>query len=224
MSDFISFCRSLGLMINEYPPFGRWCRYSTEDHPSKKNGAVKYLGDVGWAQNHSLMSEPATWFPDSSDDIRIDAEAVRQRCEKAARELHEGRQKAASRATDMLRQCSLERHAYLDGKGFSDERGNVLALESGPLLLIPMRVAGRLVGVQTITTDGEKSFFWPAVQRCGIRDRQQGARFLLRGVRDRLERPRCAVGSEDAIPGACVLFGAQLDQISRRLPWWIGDR
>jgi phage/plasmid primase-like uncharacterized protein len=160
MSDFISFCRSLGLMINEYPPFGRWCRYSTEDHPSKKNGAVKYLGDVGWAQNHSLMSEPATWFPDSSDDIRIDAEAVRQRCEKAARELHEGRQKAASRATDMLRQCSLERHAYLDGKGFSDERGNVLALESGPLLLIPMRVAGRLVGVQTITTDGEKKFLF----------------------------------------------------------------
>jgi phage/plasmid primase-like uncharacterized protein len=160
MSDFISFCRSLGLMINEYPPFGRWCRYSTEDHPSKKNGAVKYLGDVGWAQNHSLMSEPATWFPDSSDDIRIDADAIRRRCEKAARELQEGRQKAAKRAADMLRQCSLERHAYLDGKGFPDERGNVLALESGPLLLIPMRVSGRLVGVQTITTDGEKKFLF----------------------------------------------------------------
>ena len=147
-------------MINEYPPFGRWCRYSTEDHPSKKNGAVKYLGDVGWAQNHSLMSEPATWFPDSSDDIRIDADAVRRRCEKAARELQEGRQKAAKRAADMLRQCSLERHAYLDGKGFPEERGNVLALESGPLLLIPMRVAGRLVGVQTITADGEKKFLF----------------------------------------------------------------
>jgi putative DNA primase/helicase len=60
----------------------------------------------------------------------------------------------------MLRQCSLERHAYLDGKGFPDERGNVLAIESGPLLLIPMRVAGRLVGVQTITTDGEKKFLF----------------------------------------------------------------
>jgi phage/plasmid primase-like uncharacterized protein len=106
------------------------------------------------------MGEVATWFPDSSDDIRIDADAVRRRCEKAARELQEGRQKAAKRAADMLRQCSLERHAYLDGKGFPDERGNVLALESGPLLLIPMRVSGRLVGVQTITTDGEKKFLF----------------------------------------------------------------
>jgi len=36
----------------------------------------------------------------------------------------------------------------------------VLALESGPLLLIPMRVSGRLVGVQTITADGEKKFLF----------------------------------------------------------------
>ena len=38
--------------------------------------------------------------------------------------------------------------------------GNVLVLDSGPLLLIPMRVSGRLVGVQTITTDGEKKFLF----------------------------------------------------------------
>jgi putative DNA primase/helicase len=118
------------------------------------------MGTHAHVQNHATMGEVATWFPDSSDDIRIDADAVRRRCEKAARELQEGRQKAAKRAADMLRQCSLERHAYLDGKGFPDERGNVLALESGPLLLIPMRVAGRLVGVQTITTDGEKKFLF----------------------------------------------------------------
>jgi putative DNA primase/helicase len=220
---FEEFAAAHGLLLR-HVEFGKWVRVPTADHPGKKNGAYRHMGTHAHVQNHATMGEVATWFPDSSDDIRIDADAIRRRCEKAARELQEGRQKAAKRAADMLRQCSLERHAYLDGKGFPDERGNVLVLESGPLLLIPMRVSGRLVGVQTITTDGEKKFlFRPAVQRRGIRDRQQGARFLLRGVRDRVECPRCAVGAEDALPGACLLFGAQPGQAGRRLPWWIGD-
>jgi hypothetical protein len=55
-------------------------------------------GTHAHVQNHATMGEVATWFPDSSDDIRIDADAVRRRCEKAALELQEGRQKAAERA------------------------------------------------------------------------------------------------------------------------------
>jgi putative DNA primase/helicase len=156
---FEEFAAAHGLLLR-HVEFGKWVRVPTTDKPTKKNGAYKHAGDHAHVQNHATMGEVATWFPDSSDDIRIDADAIRRRCEKAARELQEGRQKAAKRAADMLRQCSLERHAYLDGKGFPDERGNVLALESGPLLLIPMRVSGRLVGVQTITTDGEKKFLF----------------------------------------------------------------
>ena len=156
---FNEFAAAHGLLLR-HVEFGKWVRVPTTDHPAKKNGAYKHAGDHAHVQNHATMSDVATWFPDSSDDIRIDAEAARRRCEKAARELQEWRQKAAARAADMLRKCSLERHAYLDGKGFPDERGNVLAIESGPLLLIPMRVAGRLVGVQTITTDGEKKFLF----------------------------------------------------------------
>ena len=156
---FEEFAAAYGLILRNVE-FGKWVRVPTTDKPTKKNGAYKHAGDHAHVQNHATMGEVATWFPDSSDDIRIDAEAVRRRCEKAARELQEGRQKAAKRAADMLRQCSLERHAYLDGKGFPDERGNVLVLDSGPLLLIPMRVSGRLVGVQTITADGEKKFLF----------------------------------------------------------------
>jgi putative DNA primase/helicase len=156
---FEEFAAAHGLLLR-HVEFGKWVRVPTTDKPTKKNGAYRHMGTHAHVQNHATMGEVATWFPDSSDDIRIDAEAVRRRCEKAARELQEGRQKAAARAADMLRQCSLERHAYLYGKGFPDERGNVLALDSGPLLLIPMRVAGRLVGVQTITTDGEKKFLF----------------------------------------------------------------
>jgi hypothetical protein len=221
---FEEFAAAHGLLLR-HVEFGKWVRVPTADHPGKKNGAYRHMGTHAHVQNHATMGEVATWFPDSSDDIRIDADAVRSRCEKAARELQEGRQKAAKRAADMLRQCSLERHAYLDGKGFPDERGNVLALESGPLLLIPMRVSGRLVGVQTITTDGEKKFLFG--QQCSGAEYvidNKGRDFFCEGYATGLIGPRCAVGAEDALPGACVLFGAQPRQAGRRLRGWIGDR
>ena len=167
---FEDFAAAHGLLLR-HVEFGKWVRVPTTDHPHKKNGAYKHLGSHAHVQNHATMGEVATWFPEGDNDIRIDAAAIRRRCEKAARELQEERRRAAKRAADMLSQCSLERHAYLDGKGFPDERGNVLPTDSGPLLLIPMRVAGRLVGVQTITTDGEKKFLFG--QQCS------GAEYLI---------------------------------------------
>lgn len=156
---FEEFAAAHGLLLR-HVEFGRWVRVPTTDHPQRRNGAYKHMGDCAHVQNHATMTDVATWFPDSDSDIRIDADAIRRRCEKAARELQEGRQRAAKRAADMLHQATLEKHAYLDGKGFPDERGNVLASDSGPLLLIPMRVAGRLVGVQSITTEGDKRFLF----------------------------------------------------------------
>ncbi len=156
---FQDFAAAHGLIVR-HVEFGRWVRVPTTDHPSKRNGAYRHMGDCAHVQNHATMTDVATWFHDSDSDIRIDADAVRRRCEKAARELQEGRQRAANRAADMLHQATLEKHAYLDGKGFPDERGNVLASDSGPLLLIPMRVSGRLVGVQSITADGDKRFLF----------------------------------------------------------------
>ena len=167
---FEDFAAAHGLLLR-HVEFGKWIRVPTTDHPQKKNGAYKHLGSHAHVQNHATMGEVATWFPDSDEGIRVDADSVRRRCEKAARELQEWRQKAAKRAADMLRQCTLERHAYLDGKGFPDERGNVLQTDSGPLLLIPMRVAGRLVGVQTITADGEKKFLFG--QQCSGAERER---------------------------------------------------
>ena len=161
---FEQFAEAHGLILR-HVEFGKWVRVPTTDHPSKRNGAYRHLGDVAFVQNHATMDAPVTWFPDGDNDILIDADAIRRRCEKAARELQEGRQKAANKAGRMLRQCTLEKHAYLDGKGFPDELGNVMQQDSGgPLLLIPMRVAGKLVGLQTITTDGEKKFLFG--QRC----------------------------------------------------------
>ncbi len=161
---FGEFASAHGLIIR-HVEYGKWVRVPTTDHLAKKNGAYRHMGDHAHVQNHATMGEPAAWFPDDDNAIRSDAEVIRRRCEKAAKELQEGRQKAAKRAAWMLHQATLEKHAYLDGKGFPDEHGNVMQQESGgPLLLIPMRVAGQLVGVQTITTEGEKRFLFG--QRC----------------------------------------------------------
>jgi putative DNA primase/helicase len=157
---FEEFAAGHGLVIDRVE-YGAWKRVRTVDHMAKKNGAYIHKGNVAHVQNWATMDEPATWFPDADIDIKIDHGYIARRSAEVARALAAGRQKSANKAGWMLRQCTLEKHAYLDGKGFPDERGNVMQQDSGgPLLLIPMRVAGKLVGLQTITTDGEKKFLF----------------------------------------------------------------
>ncbi len=163
---FQDFAAAHGLIV-DHVEFGEWKRVKTVDHPAKKNGAYIHKGSAAYVQNWATMAEPATWFPDADSDVRIDALAIARRSAEVVRALQEGRRKAANLAGWMLRQCSLERHAYLDSKGFPDELGNVWHKpDVGPLLCIPMRVAGQLVGVQTVTTDGEKRFLFG--QRCDL--------------------------------------------------------
>lgn len=161
---FQEFAAAHGLIVDRVE-FGAWKRVKTTDKPAKKNGAYLHKGEVAFVQNHATMGEPATWFPDADSDIRINSEAIARRCAEASRAMQEGRQKAANCAGWIMRQCSLEKHAYLDAKGFPDELGNVWNRDGvRPMLCIPMRVAGQIVGVQTITTDGEKRFLFG--QRC----------------------------------------------------------
>ena len=67
--DFVQFARSHGIIINDLPPVGVWKRYPTEDHPRKRNGAVKYMGTHGFVQNHALSTVTSLWKPDSSDRL-----------------------------------------------------------------------------------------------------------------------------------------------------------
>jgi putative DNA primase/helicase len=60
----------------------------------------------------------------------------------------------------MLNDSGLMTHPYLLAKGFPDEQGNVLHIEGKPVLLVPMRVAGSLVGVQMIDAEGGKKFLF----------------------------------------------------------------
>lgn len=157
---FEQFASACGLIIDRVE-YGAWRRVKTTDHPNKRNGAYLHRGDIAFVQNHATMGEPETWFPDANNAIRIDSAAIARRCAEAARALQEGRQKAAKLAEWMLSQCALERHAYLDSKGFPDELGYIFRTEGcSPLLCIPMRAGGQLVGVQKITIDGEKRFLF----------------------------------------------------------------
>lgn len=155
--NFDHFAQSLGLIIN-HVEFGKWVRCPTVDHPKSKNGAYKHLGDLAFCQNHATMTEVAIWKPEHENEIRIDREAIRRRAAKAEKELQENRRQAAAKAVQMISKSRMDKHPYLDAKGFPDASGLVYSDEN--LLLIPMRAGGRIVGCQTIDRDGNKKFLF----------------------------------------------------------------
>lgn len=156
--DFLDFARSHGIIIQDYPPVGVWKRYPTEDHPRKRNGAVKYMGTHGFVQNHATDTIVSLWKPDSLG--KHDPLALRASVLNAEAETRKRQREAMQKAIRMLNDSGYSSHPYLEAKGFPDERGNVLLIEGKPVLLIPMRVAGSLVGVQMIDAEGGKKFLY----------------------------------------------------------------
>ena len=156
--EFLNFCRALGIVINTPPPIGVWKRYPTTDHPNKRNGAVKFMGDHGFAQNHATDTEVSVWSGEAvtegqkRDFQRIANEAEMERVRM--------QREAAAKAAGILKQCQFAKHDYLKAKGFDDEEGNVWVHEGRHTLVIPMRVDGHLVGCQLIETDGTKKFLY----------------------------------------------------------------
>ena len=60
---FEDFARLHGLILRDLVP-NRWMSTPTEDHPHKRNGRYKFLGDVGWVHNWATMDSPAMWRSD----------------------------------------------------------------------------------------------------------------------------------------------------------------
>jgi putative DNA primase/helicase len=157
--DFIQFARSHGILINDLPPLGVWKRFPTEDHPRSRNGAVKFMGDVGFVQNHATSTVVSIWKPDSPITTKVKSTylaSIRSAEDEQKKKQHQ----AMQRAVGMLNGSGLSTHPYLEAKGFPDEQGNVLWQEGKPVLLIPMRVGGNLVGLQQIDEDGGKKFLY----------------------------------------------------------------
>jgi len=153
---FLDFCRLHGILVDREPPIGVWKRYPTEDKRHHRNGAVKFMGDHAFVQNHATETEISVWHSDS--DSAIDPNKARKAVEAAARDIREKQQEAARKAASILNQCQIGYHPYLERKGFADEQGNVWKTNDGLLLVIPMRVGHQLVGCQIIDESGSKKF------------------------------------------------------------------
>ena len=156
--DFLDFARSHGIIIHDYPPLGTWKRYPTEDHPRKINGAVKFMGTHGFVQNHAVDTVVSIWKPDSRN--QLDHRLIRSSVLNAEAEQRKRQQEATRKAVRMLNDSGMMTHPYLEAKGFPDEQGNVLRIEGKPVLLVPMRIVGSLVGVQMIDAEGGKKFLF----------------------------------------------------------------
>jgi putative DNA primase/helicase len=140
------------------PPLGVWRRLPTEDKPAHRNGAVKFMGDHAFIQNHATMTEIVVWKADA--DAKIDHEKIRRIAQQADQDIKRKQIEAARTAAWMLKESQIATHPYLKAKGFEDEQGNIYVKDGVLLMLIPMRVGAHLVGVQIIEPEGRKKFLF----------------------------------------------------------------
>lgn len=156
--EFISFCRAHGVLIDIPPPIGVWRRYPTEDHPKKRNGAVKFMGDHGFVQNHAVDTEVSLWQPDTP--IKVDRAKIAKDLAMVEAKRRADQADAVKRAAFILGETVLGKHAYLDKKGFVGAEDRIWGHEGKRTLVVPMRVGGNLVGCQLIEEDGSKKFLY----------------------------------------------------------------
>lgn len=151
---FEDFARQHGLILSGLQ-LDRWIPTPTEDHPRSSNGRYKFLGNVGWVQNWATMEKPATWF---AEGHTIDSPQIQKSIDESRHRAMESADRASKTAGWILHQTELKSHPYLVAKGFPEEMGNVWNKDGKDILVIPMRIDKRLVGVQLINDEGKKNF------------------------------------------------------------------
>lgn len=156
--DFLSFCAAHGIIINHAPPIGIWKRYPTTDHPKSRNGAVKFMGDHAFVQNHATDTEVSVWNTDAP--VNIDVARIARAARDAEMLKRKAQAEAAAKAKAILEQTALGKHDYLKAKGFPDDWGRVWVKDGEQILVIPMWADGYMVGCQLIKPDGDKKFLY----------------------------------------------------------------
>lgn len=187
---FEQFAQLHGLVLRHLV-VGRWCRVATEDKPKSRNGAYKFMGDVGFVQNWATMTESATWRAEG--DSKVAAQRVREVANSAAAQAAANAHKAAQKAQGILAECELATHPYLAAKGFPDELVNVWNAESDNVMVVPMKVGRHITGCQLISPAGDKKFLYG--QRSG------GAEFVIgqRGTHVLCEGYATALSTQQAL-------------------------
>ena len=163
-TDFIQFASERGLIISSLV-FGKWARVPTVDHPRKTNGAYFFAGDFGHCQNWAIQESVDSW-QDKKERTPFEQKELSRRISESTKALQTEREnnqrKAAKKANWILSQCHLDRHGYLEKKGFVDAFGNVWKKDenSDPTLCVPMFCDGEICGLQMISSIGEKKFLF----------------------------------------------------------------
>jgi putative DNA primase/helicase len=156
--DFLNFCAAHGIVINHAPPIGIWKRYPTTDHPKSRNGAVKFMGDHAFVQNHATDTEVSVWNTDAP--ASIDVARIARAAKDAEVLKRKAQAEAAAKAKSILDLTVLAKHEYLKAKGFPEDWGRVWVKDGEHILVIPMWADGDMVGCQLIKPDGDKKFLY----------------------------------------------------------------
>ena len=156
--NFLDFCAAHGIVINHAPPIGIWKRYPTTDHPKSRNGAVKFMGDHAFVQNHATDTEVSVWNTDAP--VNIDVARIARAAKDAEALKRKAQAEAAVKAKSILEQTVLAKHDYLKAKGFPEDWGRVWVKDGEHILVIPMWIDRSLVGCQLIKQDGDKKFLY----------------------------------------------------------------
>lgn len=161
MTDFLAFCQARGIRIQALPPMGVWKRYPTDDHPLSRNGAVKWMGDHAFVQNHATMLEVETWHAHDGSKPYVQTAQDRARIDAAKAEERQHRIDGmhGARAQWGRSKRLLGGHPYLTRKGLSMMGCTGLRVTHDDRLLIPMMQRQVLMSTQTIDADGDKKFF-----------------------------------------------------------------
>lgn len=150
--------------------FDIWDRWSSQESSYNENDAKavwKSISPAGAITVGTLFhyAKLEGWTDDNKrpsltkEQIQARRQAAIERARKQDAETAAGHRRATQKAVRILSQCSLEKHAYLDSKGFPEALGNVWQTnEHNPLLCIPMRSGKIIVGLQIINIDGNKKF------------------------------------------------------------------
>jgi len=164
---FEDFARYHGLIINSVIPF-KWVSTPTEDHPRKRNGRYKYMGDVAWVQNWATMEKPVMWRTDRENTLSPNFIKAR---DHASTDRDRLAVKASAKAGWIMHQTQAKEHPYLVAKGFVDEKMPVWESDGKKLLVVAMRKDSCMVGCQLIDDEGGKKFLYGQVTK--------GASFIM---------------------------------------------
>lgn len=152
MTDFATFARSHGLIVDHVKADGRVHRCRTEAKPNRHNGAYAWDGQRGFVQDWTIHPQA---IPFRGEAGRPRAEAL----ERAARSDAKAREAARGLAREIILRSAFQTHPYLARKGFPNEPALVDPTDGR--LVVPMMNAhryGELLSVQRIAEDGTKKF------------------------------------------------------------------